>query len=135
MKTVFPIHPGIIYFWIWLFGWAAYQGAEEAEAGTERALISNLCLISHRWYGVDKLTVSGSSNLSYVFQGHSKKVLCKKKMKEKCVTFYFKFNAKVSPKSFGEGWFFCAEVMFLLSKLLFTLFVSCWSSRHEIVKK
>ena len=45
-------------------------------------------------------------------------------MKEKCDTFSFiKLNAKVSPKSFGEGWLFCAEVRSLLSKLiLFTLF-------------
>ena len=28
-----PKHPQILYFWIWLFGGAAYQGGEEAEAG------------------------------------------------------------------------------------------------------
>ena len=28
-----PMHPGIIYFRMWLFGGAAYQGEEEAEAG------------------------------------------------------------------------------------------------------
>ena len=28
-----PKHPQIIYFWIWLFGGAAYQGGKEAEAG------------------------------------------------------------------------------------------------------
>ena len=25
-----PIHPGLIYFWIWLFGGTANQGGEEA---------------------------------------------------------------------------------------------------------
>ena len=34
-----PVHPGIIYFWIWLFGGAAYQREKEAKA--ERG--------SHQW--------------------------------------------------------------------------------------
>ena len=38
-----------------------------------------------------------------VFQRHNK-WFCVKKMKEQCVTFCFiKLNAKVSPKSSGEG--------------------------------
>ena len=54
-------------------------------------------------------------------------------MKEKYVTFCFvKLNAKISPKSSGEGWIFCAEVKSLLSKSIFTDFVSCWSCIHEI---
>ena len=65
-------------------------------------------------------------------------------MKENCVTFYFiKLNAKVSAISSGkEGYFcsskegpFCSEVRYLLSKLIFTQFVSCWSRSHEIGKK
>ena len=39
------------------------QGGEEAEVGREEALISNICLISHHWYDVEKLTVPGSSTL------------------------------------------------------------------------
>ena len=46
-------------------------------------------------------------------------------MKEKYVSFFFiKLNAKVSPKSSGEGWHFCSEVRSLVSKLLFTHIVS-----------
>ena len=44
----------------------AYQAGEEAEAGRD-APKSNLCLISHRWYDVKKLTVRGSSNLNLHF--------------------------------------------------------------------
>ena len=40
---------------------------EEVEAGTEEALMSNLCLISHHCYDVEKLTASGSSNLKLNF--------------------------------------------------------------------
>ena len=39
------------------------QGVEETEAGKEEALISNMCLINHHLYDVDKLTVPGSSTL------------------------------------------------------------------------
>ena len=39
------------------------QGGEETEAGREEALMSNICLISHHWYDVEKLTVPGSSTL------------------------------------------------------------------------
>ena len=39
------------------------QGGEEAEAVREEALMSNICLISHHWYDVEKLTVPGSSTL------------------------------------------------------------------------
>ena len=56
-------HPGIIYSWIWLFGGATYQGGKKEETGSG-ALMINLCLISPHWYGVEKLTVSGSSNLN-----------------------------------------------------------------------
>ena len=111
--------------------WSAYQGGE----GAEGALMMNLYLISHSWYDVEKLTVPGSSNLNLSFSGARQKVLCKK-MKEKCVTFCFiKFNGKIAPKSSVEGWLFRAEVRSLLSKLIFTHFVSCWSCSHEIVEK
>ena len=71
-----PIHFGIIYLWLWLFGGATYyQGGEEAEVGNEE-LISNLCLTSHRWYDVEKLTVPGSSNLNLSFSGAQQKFLC-----------------------------------------------------------
>ena len=39
------------------------QGGEEAEAGREEALMSNICLISHHWYDIEKLTVPGRSTL------------------------------------------------------------------------
>ena len=51
------MHPGITFFWIWLFG------GKEAEAVREEALMRNICLISHHLYAVEKLTVPGSSTL------------------------------------------------------------------------
>ena len=77
VKTVFLYRCilGIIYFWVLLFGWAAYEGGKEAEV--ERgALMSNFCLISHRWYDVEKLPVPDSSNLNFSFSGAQQKVLC-----------------------------------------------------------
>ena len=63
-------------------------------------------------------------------------MFCVKKMKEQCVTFCFiKLDAKVSPISSGKEWLFCAELSSLLSKLIFTHIVSCWSSIHETVGK
>ena len=71
-----PIYFEISCLWLWLFGEATYyQGGEEAEVGNEE-LISNLCLISHRWYDVEKLTVPGSSNLNLSFSGAQQKFLC-----------------------------------------------------------
>ena len=44
-------------------GGAKYQGGDEAEVrGTDEQPLSDK-LISHRWYDVEKLKVSGSSNL------------------------------------------------------------------------
>ena len=43
--------------------WWSIQGREEAEVGREEVLMSNICLISHHWYDVEKLTVPGSSTL------------------------------------------------------------------------
>ena len=37
-------------------------------------------------------------------------------------------------KSLGKGWLFCAEVKNLLSKLIFTHFVSCWSHSDKITE-
>ena len=38
-----PIHPGIIYFWIWLFGGAAYEGGkrEREGGGTDEEPVSD----------------------------------------------------------------------------------------------
>ena len=69
-----PIHPGNIYFWIWLFDGATYQGGEEAETGSG-ALMSSLCLISHRWCDVEKLTVPDSSNLNLSLSGAQQNIL------------------------------------------------------------
>ena len=53
-----------------------------------------------------------------------------------CIIFCFiEFSTKVSPNSSRGGWLFYAEVRSLLSKIIFTHFVSCWSRSHEIVKK
>ena len=71
------IHPGIIYFWIWLFGGATYQEGEEEEVDSG-ALMSNLCLISYRWYDVEKLAVRDSSNLNLSFSRAQQKLLFKK---------------------------------------------------------
>ena len=82
-----PIHPRIwIYFRISLFGADAYQGGEEAEAGSG-ALMNKLCLTSHRWYDEGKLTLPGISNSNLSFSGAQQ--FCVKKIKEKCVTFCF----------------------------------------------
>ena len=51
------------YFILNMAVWWSSQGGEEAEAGREEALMSNICLISHHWYDVEKLTVPGSSTL------------------------------------------------------------------------
>ena len=95
-----PIHPGIMYLNVAVcWGWIWRRGRGR---GGEGALMSSLCLISHRWYDVEKLTVPGSSNLNLSFSGGQQKVSVKK-IKEKCVTFCFiKLNAKVSPKLSGE---------------------------------
>ena len=69
------IHHGIICFSVSLFDGAAYQAGKEAEAG-RGSLMSNLCLMSHRWYDVEKLTVPGSTNLNLSFSGALQKVLC-----------------------------------------------------------
>ena len=124
-----PIYPGIIYFWIWLFDGVTYQGGGRDRARNgEGALMSNLCLISHRCYDVDKLTVPGCSNWNLSFSGAQKN--------GKSITFFFiKFNAKGSPKLSDEGWLLFAGVRSLLSKLIFTHIVSCWSLSHEIVEK
>ena len=63
------MHSGISYFWMWLSGWGV--GIKQGTRQGQEALMSNHCLISHCWYDVENLTVSGSSN-SKVQQ----KVLC-----------------------------------------------------------
>ena len=113
---------------IW-WGCISKRGRSRSKA----ALKINLCLISLRWYNVEKLTGLGSSNLNLSFSGTQQKV---KKMIGKCVTFCFiTVYAKVSPKSSREGWVFYIEVRSLYWKLIFTHFVSCWNRSHEIMKK
>ena len=69
-----PIYPGIICFWTWLFDGVTYQGGGRDRARNgEGALMSNLCLISHRRYDVDKLKVPGCSNRNLSFSGAQKK--------------------------------------------------------------
>ena len=64
-----------IMFWIWLFDGALYQGDEKAEARSwctdEQPL-----LVSHRLYDVEKVTVTGGSNLKLSPSGAQQKVLC-----------------------------------------------------------
>ena len=63
----------------------------------EGALISNLYLISHQWYHVEKLTVPGSSNLNLFFMGIAKRFVLKR-WKKNVLHFFIKFNEKFSPK-------------------------------------
>ena len=58
-----------------------------------------------------------------------------KRWKENALKVLNVLNAKVSPKSSGEEWLSCAEVRSLLSKLIFTHFVSCWNRSREVVEK
>ena len=51
------------YLILYMAVWWGSQGGKEAEARREEALMSNICLISHHWYDVEKLTVPGSSTL------------------------------------------------------------------------
>ena len=99
------MYPGIMYLNMAVcWGWTWRRGRGR---GGEEALMSNLYLISHRWYDVEKLTVPGSGNLNLSFLAGQQKI-CVKKIKEKSVTFCFiKLNAKVSPRLSGE------EVMLL----------------------
>ena len=64
-----------------------YQGGEEEGAGRTGgggALMSNLYLISHHWYDMEKLTVPGSSNLNLSFSGAQQNVLCEKDEEKMC---------------------------------------------------
>ena len=96
------------------------------------ALISDHCLISHRWYDVVNLTVPGNSNLKVQ---HTTK-FCVKEMKQKSATFFFLIlKAKeISSKSSGRGQFFCREFRSFLSMLMFTHSASCWSRSHRVVE-
>ena len=46
--------------------WWGSQGGKAAKANREEALMSNICLISHHLYDVEKLTVPGSITLPEV---------------------------------------------------------------------
>ena len=71
MKKTFEVKTAFLYQCILELPFFEYgclagkssQGGEEAEAGREEALISNICLTSHHLYDVEKLTVPGSSTL------------------------------------------------------------------------
>ena len=93
-----PIHPEMIYFWIWLFGGAACQGIGR---GGEWALMSNLCLISHRWHDVEKLTVPGSSNLNLSFSGAQQNVLCQKDERKMWYILFYQSKCKGFSKIIG----------------------------------
>ena len=71
-----------------LFGGAAYERGEETEAD-RGALMSNLCLISHRSYNVEKLTVPGGCNLNLSFSGAQQKVLCSKDERKMCYILFY----------------------------------------------
>ena len=57
-----------------------------SRGGEGDTMMRNLCLISHRWYDVEKLTVSGGSNLNLSISGELQKVLCWKDEKFKIQT-------------------------------------------------
>ena len=116
-----------------LLGLHMKEGKRQRQKG---ALMSNLCLIIHRWYDVEKLTVPGSSNINLSFSRGQQKA-CVKKMKEKCVTFCFiKLNAKVSPKWSGEELLLlCRSYVSSFKVNIYYHIVSCWSHSHEIVEK
>ena len=100
------------------------SGVEWGWSGGRYSLMINLWLISHRWYDVAKLTVPSSSDLNLIFSWSYQKFFVKK-MNEKCVIFFIiNLSAKVSLKPSGEGWLFCANVRYRLSKLIFTKCVS-----------
>ena len=71
-----PIHPGIICFWIWLFGGAGFQEVKRERRGGGRALMNSIYLKNHRWYDVEKLTVIGNSNSNLSFSGAQQNILC-----------------------------------------------------------
>ena len=87
---------------VW-WGCISRRGKGRGEAGGEwEPLMSNLCLISHRWYDVEKRTVPGSSNLNLIFLG-AHQTFCVKNMKSKFVTFCFiKLNANRFPQDHQE---------------------------------
>ena len=83
-----------------LVGLQFKEGKKQRQTGG--TMMSNVCLISHSWCDVEKLTVPGSSDLIQVFQGHSKK-FCVRKIKEECVTFCFiKFGPSSSKKNLNH---------------------------------
>ena len=58
---------------------------EEEKQRRGGALMSNL--VSHRWYGVEKLAVPGSSNLNLGFSGAQKKSFLLKRWKKNVLHF------------------------------------------------
>ena len=81
-----PIHPGIMYLWNMAVSWGCISMRGRDKGGKE-ALMSNLCLISHRWYDMEKLTVSGSNNLNLSFSGAHQKIFILKRWKKNVLHF------------------------------------------------
>ena len=114
--------------------WWESQGGEVAEARREEALMSSPCLIRHHWYDVEKLTVPVRGKLKFqLFMGTEKSFLLK--IWKKNELHFVLLHAKASPKSSREGWIFCTKARSLLSNLIFTHSVTCWSCSHETVEK
>ena len=61
-KTAFP-YRYILELHIFEYGCLVGLNMKEGTRQRQEALMSNHCLINHRWYDVEKITVPGSSNL------------------------------------------------------------------------
>ena len=79
------IHPGFIYFCFW---WGCISRWERGRGSEGRALISNLCLINHRWYDVENLTLPKSLILILIFGGTGKRFVLKRWKKTCYILFY-----------------------------------------------
>ena len=109
-----------MYFSIWLFGGAKYQGKYEAEAkGTDEQPLSDK-LPLRRWG-------ESYSAWQYWFKGTAQSLLLKR-WKKNLLHFVF-LNKKQEKKG---GWRFCGEFRSLLSKLIFTHSAFCWSCSHGV---
>ena len=56
--------------------WGCISRRGRGRGGKRVALMSNLCLMSHHWYDVEKRTVPGSINLNLSFPEAQQKGLC-----------------------------------------------------------
>ena len=62
--------------------WWDYISRRRRARDMEGTLMSNVCLISHRSYNVEKLAVPGSSNLNLTFSGTQQNVFLLKRRKK-----------------------------------------------------